>query len=161
MNRVMDDRADLEAALAVAAGMRPVAGKSFDVEQVRADFPILQQEVHGKPLVYLDNAATSQKPRAVIDAIANYYLTDNANIHRGVHLLSERATSAYEQARETVRRFLNARETREVVFVRGTTEAINLVAHAFARPLLKPGDEIVVSVLEHHSNFVPSKLFFF
>ena len=133
--------------------MRP-----FDAEAVRRDFPILQQQVHGKPLVYLDNAATAQKPRAVIDAISNYYLSGNANIHRGVHQLSEQATAAYEAARERVRRFLNARETREIVFVRGTTEAINLVAHSYARPTLRPGDEIVVSVLEHHSNFVPWKM---
>jgi cysteine desulfurase / selenocysteine lyase len=131
---------------------------AFDVDAVRRDFPILQRQVHGKPLVYLDNAATAQKPRAVIDAISNYYLSDNANIHRGVHDLSERATSAYERARGLVRRFLNAREAREIVFVRGTTEAINLVAQAYARPLLRPGDEIIVSVLEHHSNFVPWKM---
>jgi cysteine desulfurase / selenocysteine lyase len=127
----------------------------FDAYAVRRDFPILDQAVHGKPLVYLDNAATAQKPRAVIDAISSYYLSDNANIHRGVHLLSERATSAYEAARVVVQKFLNARESREIVFVRGTTEAINLVASAYARPLLRPGDEIVVSILEHHSNFVP------
>jgi cysteine desulfurase / selenocysteine lyase len=131
---------------------------AFDAARVRQDFPILQQFVHGKPLAYLDNAATAQKPRAVVDAISSYYLHDNANIHRGVHQLSERATSAYERGRETVRRFLNAREAREIVFVRGTTEAINLVAHAYARPRLGPGDEIVVSVLEHHSNFVPWKM---
>ena len=130
----------------------------FDAAAVRRDFPILDRSVHGKPLVYLDNAATAQKPRAVIDAISNYYLSDNANIHRGVHLLSERATSAYEGARAVVQAFLNARESREIVFVRGTTEAINLVAHAYARPLLRPGDEIVVSILEHHSNFVPWKM---
>lgn len=130
----------------------------FDPERVRLDFPILQQSVHGRPLVYLDNAATSQKPKAVVDAISSYYLHDNANIHRGVHQLSERATSAYERGRETVRRFLNAADAREIVFVRGTTEAINLVAHSFARPLLRPNDEIVVSVLEHHSNFVPWKM---
>jgi cysteine desulfurase / selenocysteine lyase len=129
--------------------------RSFDVSAVRADFPILLQQVHGKPLAYLDNAATAQKPRAVIDAISNYYLTDNANIHRGVHLLSERATAAYERARTVVQRFVNARESREIVFVRGTTEAINLVANAYARPALKPGDEILVSIMEHHSNFVP------
>jgi cysteine desulfurase/selenocysteine lyase len=130
----------------------------FDVAKIRRDFPILQQQVHGRPLVYLDNAATSQKPRVVIDAVSNYYLTDNANIHRGVHSLSERATAAYEGARADVQRFLNAREAREIVFVRGTTEAINLVAQAYARPLLRPGDEIVVSILEHHSNFVPWKM---
>ena len=125
---------------------------------MRRDFPILQQQVHGKPLAYLDNAATTQKPRAVIDAVSRYYLTDNANIHRGVHTLAERATAAYEGARAAVQRFLNAREAREIVFVRGTTEAINLVAQAYARPLLRPGDEIVVSILEHHSNFVPWKM---
>jgi cysteine desulfurase/selenocysteine lyase len=130
----------------------------FDAAAVRRDFPILDQSVHGQPLVYLDNAATTQKPRAVIDAISGYYLSDNANIHRGVHLLSERATSAYEGARAAVQAFLGARESREIVFVRGTTEAINLVAQAYARPLLRPGDEIVVSVLEHHSNFVPWKM---
>jgi cysteine desulfurase/selenocysteine lyase len=125
---------------------------------VRRDFPILQQQVHGRPLTYLDNAATSQKPRQVIDAIARYYRTDNANIHRGIHTLAERATAAYEGARVAVQRFLNASEAREIVFVRGTTEAINLVAQAYARPLLRPGDEIVVSILEHHSNFVPWKM---
>jgi cysteine desulfurase/selenocysteine lyase len=130
----------------------------FDVAAVRRDFPILDQQVHGKPLVYLDNAATAQKPRAVINAISNYYLLDNANIHRGVHLLSERATAGYEGARAVVQKFMNARESREIVFVRGTTEAINLVAQAYARPLLRPGDEIVVSILEHHSNFVPWKM---
>jgi len=142
---------------AVEQVSRP-ARRAFDVAAVRRDFPILQQQVHGKPLVYLDNAATAQKPRAVIDAISNYYLADNANIHRGVHLLSERATAAYEGAREAVRRFLNAAESREIVFVRGTTEAVNLVAHSYARPALKPDDEIVVSVMEHHSNFVPWKM---
>ncbi len=157
--RVMDDgREDLETALALAAAAQRPARPPFDAARVRRDFPILEQRVHGKPLVYLDNAATAQKPRVVVDAIAHYYLTDNANIHRGVHLLSERATAEYERGREAVRRFLNARESREIVFVRGTTEAINLVAQAYARPLLKPGDEIVVSVLEHHSNFVPWKM---
>jgi cysteine desulfurase / selenocysteine lyase len=155
---VMAARTDVDSTPTAAATSRPGTGSSFDADRVRRDFPILQRQVHGKPLVYLDNAATAQKPRAVIDAISNYYLTDNANIHRGVHLLSERATSAYDRGREAVRRFLNARESREVVFVRGTTEAINLVAQAYARPLLQPGDEIVVSVLEHHSNFVPWKM---
>jgi cysteine desulfurase / selenocysteine lyase len=131
---------------------------AFDAAAIRRDFPILDQTVHGRPLVYLDNAATAQKPRAVIDAISSYYLSDNANIHRGVHLLSERATAGYEGARVAVQRLLNAREAREIVFVRGTTEAINLVAQAYARPLLRPGDEIVVSILEHHSNFVPWKM---
>jgi cysteine desulfurase / selenocysteine lyase len=156
--RAMDDHADLDGELALAAVSERRGRSLFDAEQVRRDFPILQQTVHGKPLVYLDNAATAQKPRVVIDALTTYYLTGNANIHRGVHLLAERATSEYERGRDTVRRFLNARESREIVFVRGTTEAINLVAQAYARPLLKPGDEIVVSVLEHHSNFVPWKM---
>jgi cysteine desulfurase / selenocysteine lyase len=143
------------AARLARAGDEP---QRFDARTVRRDFPILHQQVHGRQLVYLDNAATTQKPTAVVEAISQYYLTDNANIHRGVHLLSERSTAAYERARRVVQRFLNAREAREIVFVRGTTEAINLVAHSFARPALKPGDEIVVSVLEHHSNFVPWKM---
>ena len=146
---------------AAAARLEAAPGRvlaPFDPHVVRRDFPILLERIHGKPLAYLDNAATTQKPEPVIGAIANYYRHDNANIHRGVHLLSERATAAYEAARETARRFLNAREAREIVFVRGTTEAVNLVARSFAGPILGPGDEIVVSVLEHHSNFVPWKM---
>lgn len=127
----------------------------FDVNRIRKDFPILQQAVHNKPLVYLDNGATSQKPQAVIDAIEHYYKQDNANVHRGVHSLSERATQGYEQARETARRFLNAAHHREIIFVRGTTEAVNLVAQSFARPRLQPGDEILLTEMEHHSNIVP------
>ncbi len=127
----------------------------FDVEQVRKDFPILAQKVHGKPLVYLDNGATSQKPRAVIEALNHYYAEQNSNIHRGVHHLSERATAAYEAAREKVRRFVNARREQEIVFVRGTTEAINLVAQSYGRTFLKEGDEIIISAMEHHSNIVP------
>ena len=130
----------------------------LDVEKVRKDFPILHQHVRGKPLVYLDSAATSQKPRAVIDAIARYYLEDNANVHRGVHLLSERATTSYEDAREKVRRFLNAAHAHEIVFVRGTTEAINLVAQTYGRTRVQKGDEIVISEMEHHSNIVPWQL---
>ena len=126
-----------------------------DVERIRRDFPILHQEVHGKPLVYLDNAATSQKPRQVIAALDHYYSADNANIHRGVHTLSERATAAYEGGRDKVKQFLNAADRREIVFVRGATEAINLVAQSFARPRLKPGDEILITEMEHHSNIVP------
>jgi cysteine desulfurase/selenocysteine lyase len=122
---------------------------------VRRDFPILNQQVHDKPLVYLDSAATSQKPRGVIDAVARYYLDDNANVHRGVHLLSERATQAYEGAREKVQRFVNAAHAHEIVFVRGTTEAINLVAQTFGRARIRSGDEIVITVMEHHSNIVP------
>lgn len=127
----------------------------FDAVRLRAEFPILQQQVHGHPLVYLDNANTTQKPRAVLDALNHYYLEANANIHRANHLLSERATQAYEGARETVRRFINAREATEVVFTRGCTEAINLVAQSFARPRLREGDEILLTHLEHHSNIVP------
>ncbi len=127
----------------------------FDVERLRRDFPVLQQTVHGKPLVYLDNAATSQKPQAVIDSLVRYYSEFNANIHRGIHRLSEEATRAYEHARSRVRGFINAAEDREIVFVRGTTEAINLVAHSFGRAFVKPGDEIVITAMEHHSNIVP------
>ena len=127
----------------------------FDVESVRADFPALHQEVNGHPLAYLDNGATSQKPRAVIDALRDYYEHDNSNVHRGVHTLSERATAAYEGTREKVRSFLNAASEREIVFARGTTEAINLVANGFVRPRLREGDEIVISHMEHHSNIVP------
>lgn len=134
----------------------PVTGaQTFDVERVRRDFPILHQQVHGKPLVYLDNAATSQKPLAVIDAERDFYLHDCANIHRGVHELSERATHKYEEVRRKVQRLLNARETHEIVFLRGTTEALNLVANTFGRKILKPGDEVVITAMEHHSNIVP------
>jgi cysteine desulfurase/selenocysteine lyase len=128
---------------------------SWDVERVRKDFPILQQEVHGKPLVYLDSAATSQKPQAVLDALTAYYTTVNANVHRGVHLLSERATAEYEGARARVQRFLGAARPEEIVFVRGTTEGINLVAQTYGRRAVGPGDEVVISALEHHSNIVP------
>jgi cysteine desulfurase/selenocysteine lyase len=128
---------------------------SFDVERVRADFPILHQQVHGKPLVYLDNAASSQKPRAVIDAIKLYYENDHANVHRGVHALSERATELYEEARITVQRFINAPCLRELIFTRGATEAINLVAQTFGRMNVHAGDEVIVTALEHHSNIVP------
>ncbi len=134
-------------------GHRP--RRPFDVQRVREDFPILKEEIHGKPLVYLDNAATTQKPRQVIEAEQQFYLHDNSNIHRGVHELSERATQAYEDGREKVRRFLNARESREIIFVRGTTEAINLVAQTFGRERVGAGDEIVISAMEHHSNIVP------
>ena len=130
----------------------------FDVEQVRAEFPILAQEVNGRPLVYLDNGATSQKPRRVIDAIRHYYESDNANVHRGLHALSGRATNAYEGARDTVRAFLNAADRREVVFVRSATEGLNLIAQSWARPRLAPDDEILVTTMEHHSNIVPWQL---
>jgi cysteine desulfurase / selenocysteine lyase len=128
---------------------------SWDVERVRKEFPILQQEVHGKPLVYLDSAATSQKPQAVLDALTAYYTTVNANVHRGVHLLSERATAEYEGARARGQRFLGAARPEEIVFVRGTTEGINLVAQTYGRRAVGPGDEVVISALEHHSNIVP------
>ena len=134
------------------------AGSPFDVTRVRAEFPILDQTVNDRPLVYLDNGATSQKPRRVIDAIRRYYETDNANVHRGLHALSERATNDYEGARDTVRAFLNAADRREIVFVRGATEGLNLVAQSWARPRLRPGDEIVVTTMEHHSNIVPWQL---
>jgi cysteine desulfurase/selenocysteine lyase len=127
----------------------------FDVTRVRADFPALAQHVHGRPLVYLDNAATSQKPRVVIDAISRYYTTDNANVHRGVHALSERATAWHERGRETVRAFINAASPREIVFTRNATESINLVARAWGDANVGAGDEIVVTTMEHHSNFVP------
>src|SRR5215472_14636716 len=130
----------------------------LDVERVRQDFPVLQQKVHGKSLVYLDNAATTQKPIAVIDAIENYYRRDNSNIHRGVHALSERATNQYEKARVAAQRFLNARESREIIFVRGTTEAINLVAQTFGRQQVSSGDEVLITAMEHHSNIVPWQL---
>ncbi len=128
---------------------------SFDLARVRSDFPILELTVNGKPLAYLDNAASAQMPRPVIDRIVRYEMREHANIHRGVHHLSEIATAAYEAAREKVRRFLNAREEREIIYTRGTTEAINLVMHGYGRKFLGEGDEIVVSQLEHHSNIVP------
>ncbi len=131
------------------------ASGALDVEALRDDFPVLAREVNGRPLCYLDNAASSQRPRAVIDAISRYYETSHANVHRGVHRLSQEATDLFEGARETLRRFVNARSTREVIFVRGTTEAVNLVAQSYARPRLGPGDEILVSRLEHHANIVP------
>lgn len=130
----------------------------LDVETIRADFPILRKAIGGRPLAYLDNAATSQKPAAVIEAIDTYYRETNANIHRGVHTLAERATSQYEQARERVAGFINAAEAREIVFTRGTTEAVNLVAQSYLRPKLAAGDEIIVSEMEHHSNIVPWQL---
>lgn len=130
----------------------------FDAAAVRREFPILDQAVHGKPLVYLDNANTTQKPVSVLEALDHYYRADNANIHRATHLLSERATAAYEGARERIARFFNARGTAEIVFTRGCTEAINLVAQSFVRPRLTPGDEIVVTRMEHHSNIVPWQL---
>ena len=127
----------------------------FDINAIRNDFPILHQTVNGQPLVYLDNAASSQKPVQVIDAVSNYYRQDNANVHRGVHRLSQRATDAYEGSRSKVRGFLNAKSDKEIIFVRGATEAINLIAQSFVRPKLHAGDEILISHLEHHANIVP------
>ena len=131
---------------------------TFDVERVRRDFPVLHQKVHGKALVYLDNAATTQKPLAVIEAIENYYRRDNSNIHRGVHALSERATEAYEKVRAVAQKFLNAAETKEIIFVRGTTEGINLVAQTYGRKNVGSGDEVLITAMEHHSNIVPWQL---
>jgi len=131
---------------------------AFDIERVRNDFPILRQQVGGHPLVYLDNAATSQKPASVIETVDRYYRETNANIHRGVHTLAERATAQYEEARDKVRDFINAAEHREIVFTRGTTESVNLVAQSYLRPRLQAGDEILLSEMEHHSNIVPWQL---
>jgi cysteine desulfurase/selenocysteine lyase len=131
---------------------------AFDLAAVRADFPALDQRVHGRPLVYLDNAATTQKPRAVIDRVRRYYEADNANVHRGVHALSERATEAYEGAREKVRAFVNARSAREIVFTRNATESINLVARAWGDANVRRGDEVLITAMEHHSNIVPWQL---
>jgi cysteine desulfurase/selenocysteine lyase len=138
-----------------AAALLPSTGLVLDVDTIRRDFPVLERVVRGRPLAYLDNAASSQRPRAVIDAMSRYYETSHANVHRGVHTLSQEATDLFEGAREKVRRFINARSTREVVFVRGTTEAINLVAQTYGRTRLGPGDEILISWLEHHANIVP------
>ena len=144
--------------------MRPNQGRGFnqqsprlplDVIRIREDFPILKQLVHGKPLVYLDNAASAQKPQAVIDALSHFYSTNYANVHRGIHWLSERATEAYETARVSVQRFIGAAEANEIIFVRGTTEAINLVAQTYGRTHVQAGDEILISTMEHHSNIVP------
>jgi len=148
----------MNAAVPATRNGTPADATAFDVEAIRRDFPILHQTVNGKPLVYLDNAASSQRPKSVIEAISRYYENDHANVHRGVHTLSQRATDAYEGARETIRRFINARDTKEIVFVRGTTEAVNLVAQSFARTGFQPGDEILISALEHHANIVPWQL---
>jgi cysteine desulfurase/selenocysteine lyase len=139
----------------MSALANPQAPPALDVERLRRDFPILGQRVRNKPLVYLDNGATTQKPQSVIDALAAYYAAENANIHRGVHYLSQQATFAYERTRGRIRRFLNAADNSEIVFVRGTTEGINLVAQSFVRPRLREGDEILVTHMEHHSNIVP------
>src|SRR3989304_9670439 len=141
--------------------MRQIAIKTkiaLDTEKIRKDFPILKREVHGRPLVYLDNAATSQKPQQVIDALVEYYTSYNANIHRGIHALAEEATARYEGVRQKVADFIGAPGPECIVFTRNTTESINLVANAWGRKYLKPGDEIVLSVMEHHSNLVPWQL---
>jgi len=128
---------------------------SLNIEQIRGLFPVLHQEVHGRPLIYLDNAATTQKPQAVLDALSNYYGNDNSNIHRGAHALADRATRYYENTRESVREFINAREADEVIFTKGTTESINLVAQTFGRKFIGKDDEIIITTMEHHSNIVP------
>ena len=130
----------------------------FDVNKIRADFPILGREVYGKPLVYLDNGATTQKPRVVVEAMTDEYYSVNANVHRGVHFLSQRATELHEGSRETVRAFINARSTSEIVFTRGTTESINLLASSFTESQMSEGDEVIISTMEHHSNIVPWQL---
>ncbi len=136
--------------------MEPSTGvKKFDVEAIRKDFPILEEQVYGKPLTYLDNAATTQKPRAVIDTLTQFYSKENANIHRGIFCLSEQATKRYKSARHRVQEFIHARSDKEILFVRGTTEAINLVAHCYGRAFLRKGDEVLITGMEHHSNIVP------
>jgi cysteine desulfurase/selenocysteine lyase len=137
---------------------QPIPAGGLEVEKLRRDFPILDQEVHGFPLVYLDNAATSQKPRAVLEALNRFYENDNANVHRGIHELSRRATEAYEGARAATARFLHARRTEEIIFTRGTTEAINLLAHTWGAQNLKAGDTVLLTEMEHHSNIVPWQL---
>jgi cysteine desulfurase/selenocysteine lyase len=146
--------------MSITADVLPLRGgagsnPTFDVRRIRRDFPILRQKIHGKPLVYLDNAATTQKPQAVLDAIAHFYDTDCSNIHRGIHTLSQRATDAYEAARSKVQHFVNAANPGEIIFVRGTTEGVNLVAQTYGRKHVGAGDEIVVTAMEHHSNIVP------
>lgn len=131
---------------------------TLSIADIRAQFPVLDQQVNGKPLIYFDNAATSQKPKSVIDALAHYYKMDNSNIHRGIHTLAERATSAYEETRKAAQAFINAPESEEIIFTKGTTEGINLVAQAYGRKFLKEGDEIIITSMEHHSNIVPWQL---
>src|ERR1041384_6051899 len=144
--------------MAAGAGltMHPaVSNGSYDVERIRADFPILSMQVYGKPLVYLDNAASAQKPQGVLDRLNQAYTAEYANVHRGLHYLANAATEGYENAREKVRAFLNAKRPEEIIFTRNATEAINLVAYTFPRERIQPGDEIVISIMEHHSNIVP------
>lgn len=139
----------------VEADLKPQFAPTFNVEHIRSDFPILKLQVSGKPLVYLDNAASSQMPQPVIDRLVRYQTTQHANINRGVHYLSETATAEYEDSRRKLQRFINAREDREVVFTSGTTDAINLVMHGYGRKFIGAGDEIILTTLEHHSNIVP------
>ena len=139
----------------LSADGRQMPHRAFDVQTIRADFPILKRLIHGKPLIYLDNAATSQKPQVVIDTLTRYYSEENANIHRGAYSLSEQATQAYEDARMKVRHFINAPSEREIIFTRSVSEAINLVVHSYGRKYIKAGDEIIISAMEHHSNIVP------
>lgn len=148
----------MKGGVSLAAVNDAAARAPFDVASVRQHFPLLQRSVRGKPLIYLDNAATTQKPSRVIDALRSYYCEYNANVHRAIHALGERATASYEAARESVRRFINAREAREIVFVRGTTEAVNLIAQSFLRPRIGVGEQIVITQMEHHSNIVPWQL---
>jgi cysteine desulfurase/selenocysteine lyase len=140
---------------AVLTASRPRSASAFDVERIRADFSILQLKIDGKPLVYLDNAASSQMPQTVIDRLVRYQTSEHANINRAVHYLSETATSAYEAARRKLQHFIHAREEREVIFTSGTTDAINLVMHGYGRKFIKAGDEIILTTLEHHANIVP------
>ncbi|GIV36384.1 MAG: hypothetical protein KatS3mg032_0763 [Cyclobacteriaceae bacterium] len=136
----------------------PLATTSASIQEIRKQFPVLGRTVNGKPLVYFDNAATTQKPLSVIQSLTDYYHNYNANIHRGIHTLAEEATRAYEATREKVRAFINASSAQEVIFVRGVTEGINLVASSYGRMVLKPNDEVIISALEHHSNIVPWQL---
>src|SRR5699024_195679 len=131
---------------------------TFDLDMIRSQFPVLNQKVNGHPLVYLDNAATSQTPISVIDALREYYEYDNSNIHRGIHTLAERATAHFEETREAIRKFINAGEKEEIVFTSGTTAGLNLVAQTYGRKFLRPGDEVIISAIEHHSNIVPWQL---
>lgn len=135
--------------------MNTIATTRLDMERIRTQFPVLNQQVNGKPLIYLDNAATNQKPKRVIEALSHYYEKDNANIHRGIHTLAERATKAYEATRHAMQEFINAKHVEEIIFTRGVTESINLVAASYGRTFLKKGDEVIISGLEHHSNIVP------
>jgi len=154
----MKKRDDTTSSSAAATLEEAHASAAFDVQAIRAHFPILRRKIHGKPLIYLDNAATTQKPQVVIDALRTYYQQQNANVHRGAHTLSQQATDAYEQARAKIARFINAAEEREIIFTRGATESINLVAASYGRQFLKAGDEILLSAMEHHSNIVPWQL---